>query len=126
MNEALIYIQENSDVCFVCRKGGDLVCCDGCPNAVHPECWDPPCTSSDDAEFQQNPWHCQECRLRDALEGEADGPDGWGNMLGFEDNHLPAEFGLPGDISGGYSGVEVNTDFDKTGNFKALNTVIPV
>jgi hypothetical protein len=46
-------------------------------------------------------------------------------MLGAEDYNLPGEFGLPEDVSGGFVGVEVNTEFDKIGNFKALNAIVP-
>ncbi|KAE9985478.1 hypothetical protein EG328_007470 [Venturia inaequalis] len=115
---------DNSDVCFVCKKGGDLVCCDGCPNSVHPECWDPECSSSEDPEFQQNPWHCQDCRRRDAQDGESDGPDGWGQMLGAEDYSLPGEIHLTEEITDRTEGVERNTEFDKVGNYKSLKSVI--
>ena len=27
--------EESEDVCAVCFKGGDLVCCDGCPKVYH-------------------------------------------------------------------------------------------
>lgn len=101
-----------------------MVCCDGCPNSVHPECWDPECSTSEDPEFQQNPWHCQDCRRRDARDGESDGPDGWGQMLGAEDYSLPGEIHLTEEISDHTEGVERNTEFDKVGNYKSLKSVI--
>ncbi|QDS71770.1 hypothetical protein FKW77_009223 [Venturia effusa] len=115
---------DNSDVCFVCKKGGDLVCCDGCPNSVHPECWNPECSSSEDPEFQQNPWHCQECRRRDTQDSESDGPDGWGQMLDAEDFSLPGEIQLTAEVSDHIEGVEKNTDFDKVGNYKSSKKVV--
>ena len=30
---------ENEDVCQFCGLGGELVCCDDCPNAFHFVCW---------------------------------------------------------------------------------------
>ncbi|KAI4889239.1 hypothetical protein NFI96_019826 [Prochilodus magdalenae] len=30
--------QENDEVCFFCNSRGELVCCDACPRAFHPEC----------------------------------------------------------------------------------------
>ena len=33
---------EQSDECEVCKDGGDLLCCDGCINAYHVRCLDPP------------------------------------------------------------------------------------
>lgn len=32
----------NEDWCLVCRDGGDLLCCDFCPNAYHLQCHIPP------------------------------------------------------------------------------------
>jgi hypothetical protein len=47
----------NEDTCFVCQLGGVLICCDGCKNACHLECEDPPLESVPETD-----WFCKECR----------------------------------------------------------------
>ncbi|KAL0490425.1 PHD finger protein [Acrasis kona] len=48
---------ENEDLCYKCKTGGFLILCDGCMNACHCECDDPPMDSIPDGV-----WFCTECR----------------------------------------------------------------
>uniref|UniRef100_A0A8D0HPM3 Autoimmune regulator n=1 Tax=Sphenodon punctatus TaxID=8508 RepID=A0A8D0HPM3_SPHPU len=48
--------QKNDDECAVCRDGGELICCDGCPRAFHLTCLVPPLT-----EIPIGPWRCVSC-----------------------------------------------------------------
>ncbi|KAG6925131.1 autoimmune regulator [Chelydra serpentina] len=48
--------QKNDDECAVCRDGGELICCDGCPNAFHLACLVPPLT-----EIPSGTWRCISC-----------------------------------------------------------------
>uniref|UniRef100_A0A6I8N069 PHD-type domain-containing protein n=1 Tax=Ornithorhynchus anatinus TaxID=9258 RepID=A0A6I8N069_ORNAN len=57
--------QKNDDECAVCRDGGELICCDGCPRAFHLTCLVPPLT-----EIPSGTWRCVRC-----VEGKMD-PDG--------------------------------------------------
>ncbi|XP_076824009.1 uncharacterized protein LOC143470047 isoform X2 [Clavelina lepadiformis] len=41
--------------CFICSKGGELICCDSCPAAFHPACVD--MKDTPDGE-----WFCRDCR----------------------------------------------------------------
>ncbi|KAM9128254.1 autoimmune regulator [Pangshura tecta] len=48
--------QKNDDECAVCRDGGELICCDGCPKAFHLACLMPPLT-----EIPSGTWRCISC-----------------------------------------------------------------
>ncbi|XP_078065270.1 autoimmune regulator isoform X2 [Mustelus asterias] len=48
--------QKNDDECAVCRDGGELICCDGCPRAFHLGCLVPPLT-----EIPIGTWRCWSC-----------------------------------------------------------------
>lgn len=49
-----ISTSENDDLCQICKDGGDLLCCDGCPRAYHPECLSLP-------DIPKGKWHCKFC-----------------------------------------------------------------
>ncbi|KAM8851060.1 autoimmune regulator isoform 2-T2 [Spinachia spinachia] len=46
----------NDDECAVCKDGGELICCDGCPRAFHLTCLEPPLTS-----IPSGTWRCECC-----------------------------------------------------------------
>ncbi|XP_054324938.2 autoimmune regulator [Pongo pygmaeus] len=48
--------QKNEDECAVCRDGGELICCDGCPRAFHLACLSPPLR-----EIPSGTWRCSSC-----------------------------------------------------------------
>nr|XP_023678034.1 autoimmune regulator isoform X1 [Paramormyrops kingsleyae]XP_023678035.1 autoimmune regulator isoform X1 [Paramormyrops kingsleyae] len=49
-------VLRNDDECAVCRDGGELICCDGCPRAFHLACLLPPLSS-----IPSGTWRCQRC-----------------------------------------------------------------
>ena len=48
----------NLDNCVLCGLGGALICCDGCPAAVHLRCVGETAKSIPEGE-----WLCAECRM---------------------------------------------------------------
>uniref|UniRef100_A0A8C7AR13 Autoimmune regulator n=1 Tax=Neovison vison TaxID=452646 RepID=A0A8C7AR13_NEOVI len=48
--------QKNEDECAVCRDGGELICCDGCPRAFHLACLSPPLR-----DIPSGTWRCSRC-----------------------------------------------------------------
>ncbi|XP_030046966.1 histone-lysine N-methyltransferase NSD2 [Microcaecilia unicolor] len=44
----------NVSWCFVCSKGGSLLCCESCPAAFHPDCLN--------IEMPDGSWYCNDCR----------------------------------------------------------------
>ncbi|KAM4727908.1 autoimmune regulator [Anableps anableps] len=51
-----IMIHSNDDECAVCKDGGELICCDGCPRAFHLTCLNPPLAS-----IPSGSWQCEWC-----------------------------------------------------------------
>jgi len=49
--------ERNEDECAVCKKLGDLICCDGCERAYHLGCIRPALSKIPEGE-----WHCIACR----------------------------------------------------------------
>ncbi|XP_077611491.1 autoimmune regulator [Crocuta crocuta] len=47
---------KNDDECAVCRDGGELICCDGCPRAFHLACLSPPLR-----DIPSGTWRCYSC-----------------------------------------------------------------
>eukprot|EP01083_Nonionella_stella_P293457 998005_1 len=54
--KSIVKQERSSDDCVVCKDGGDLLCCDGCVNAYHLGCLNPPLK-----EVPQGKWFCPEC-----------------------------------------------------------------
>lgn len=61
----------NVNWCFICARGGNLVCCDQCPSAFHRECLKLAPVSSETEEANTGKFICEECELgRFPLYGE--------------------------------------------------------
>ncbi|XP_068197068.1 autoimmune regulator [Antennarius striatus] len=59
----------NDDECAVCKDGGELICCDGCPQAFHLTCLDPPLIS-----IPIGSWQCERCRGKRVKKEDAQMP----------------------------------------------------
>ncbi|XP_067838945.1 histone-lysine N-methyltransferase NSD2 isoform X1 [Heptranchias perlo] len=44
----------NVSWCFVCSRGGSLLCCESCPAAFHPECLN--------IDMPEGSWYCNDCK----------------------------------------------------------------
>ena len=49
---------EHADYCFICKDGGQLLCCDHCPLAYHLSCLVPPLK-----QIPKGDWSCPRCRV---------------------------------------------------------------
>merc|ERR1712107_829085 len=47
---------EHMEFCRVCKEGGELLCCEACPNAYHLKCLEPPLD-----EISEAGWICPRC-----------------------------------------------------------------
>ncbi|KAK3531862.1 hypothetical protein QTP70_032540, partial [Hemibagrus guttatus] len=57
-------VEHNDDECAVCKDGGELICCDGCPRAFHPPAWclrSPPYPGVQHAQLGS--WRCRFCSI---------------------------------------------------------------
>ncbi|XP_066445582.1 autoimmune regulator-like [Eleutherodactylus coqui] len=57
LGSELSHHQSNDDECSVCRDGGELLCCDGCPRSFHLSCLMPPLTY-----IPSGTWRCSSCK----------------------------------------------------------------
>ncbi len=64
---------EHMDVCLVCWDGGELLCCDHCPAAYHPECLG--YTPAEMKQLERKRWACphHSCAKCDRNTGRAGG-----------------------------------------------------
>ena len=53
---------EHADYCFLCKDGGELLCCDRCPLAYHLGCLIPPLKV-----IPTGDWACPRCRVSKIL-----------------------------------------------------------
>ncbi|KAJ3683809.1 hypothetical protein LUZ60_014036 [Juncus effusus] len=58
---------KNIDECFICTMDGNLLCCDGCPNAFHSRC-----VGVAKDQLPEGDWYCPEClvNMKDNEKGE--------------------------------------------------------
>ena len=50
---------EHADICFTCKDGGELLCCDNCPLAFHLTCLNPPIEN-----IPEDDWRCPRCSAK--------------------------------------------------------------
>ncbi|XP_078285208.1 histone-lysine N-methyltransferase NSD3 isoform X4 [Rhinoraja longicauda] len=48
-------LQVNVSWCFICARGGRLLCCETCPASFHPECLN--------IEMPEGNWYCNNCKV---------------------------------------------------------------
>ena len=53
---------EHADYCFICKDGGQLLCCDHCPLAYHLSCLVPPLK-----QIPKGDWSCPRCQVSVSL-----------------------------------------------------------
>ncbi|CAG8108587.1 unnamed protein product [Penicillium olsonii] len=90
---------DNSDECHQCGKGGNLICCETCPNSYHFTCLDPPLNPKNPPEGE---WHCPKCQVRNSFT----------TLLAHGKKAKKTEFSLPQDIKERFLGVGEGVVYD--------------
>ncbi|KAK1426050.1 hypothetical protein QVD17_14718 [Tagetes erecta] len=67
----------NDDLCRVCRDGGDLLLCDGCPRSFHQECAGEP-------SIPRGKWYCHYCQQSWKCVGESANALAAGRIAGID------------------------------------------
>ncbi|KAI3743466.1 hypothetical protein L1987_61175 [Smallanthus sonchifolius] len=67
----------NDDLCRVCRDGGDLLLCDGCPRSFHQEC-------VGETSIPHGNWYCQYCKQSMKFDGESANALAAGRVAGVD------------------------------------------
>ncbi|XP_062072915.1 autoimmune regulator [Lepus europaeus] len=84
--------QKNEDECAVCRDGGELICCDGCPRAFHLACLCPPLR-----DVPSGTWRCSGCLQGRVQRGPPQAEE-------LRPQELPAEAPVPLGLPAGEEG----------------------
>jgi hypothetical protein len=73
-------VEMNHDICDACGDGGELLCCDNCPNAFHFECVNPPL---DPDNLPEGDWFCSTCLGKMGKVRAQSFPfsESWGSMI---------------------------------------------
>jgi hypothetical protein len=98
------------DDCGACGGQGSLVCCDGCPNAFHFACSDPPIPKQR-ADLDE-PYYCHECQAagRDPSTRPIRNTGILAPLLDRLVSTNVASFQVPGDIRNYFDGVSTASD----------------
>ncbi|KAM5584297.1 hypothetical protein ABKV19_003924 [Rosa sericea] len=57
--------EDSDDLCFICRKGGKVICCDSCPRVFHAGCLSLPTVPN-------GTWYCKHCQTMFDREKDAE------------------------------------------------------
>merc|ERR1719464_1294764 len=82
---------EHMEVCRTCKEGGELLCCDSCPNAYHIRCLEPPLE-----EYPEHEWTCPRCAC-DPLPGKVEKILTW-RWKGMEDKEEEEEKAVEAEV----------------------------
>lgn len=102
----LTLTQDNNEFCGACGGYGELLCCDGCPNAFHGTCLDPPMDTDNPPQVQ---WYCPRCVARQSL-GQVQTSGILGRIVRRVEEINPKAFNLPFEIREYFEGVKTGDE----------------